>query len=283
MNAAETALEGLSPRVRGNPGPFLGEVSPSGSIPACAGEPRARLERPITLRVYPRVCGGTLHAAAMGADDYGLSPRVRGNLSEVLALAGEPGSIPACAGEPAWAASGIQRTGVYPRVCGGTTAMTDKQINLKGLSPRVRGNQSAVSVGGEMLGSIPACAGEPVHRKPLGFFSGVYPRVCGGTRIPANSRIAIMGLSPRVRGNRLRVSHFREVAGSIPACAGEPPTKACTTPTPRVYPRVCGGTVITPATTLFVMGLSPRVRGNPESERGGQVAYGSIPACAGEP
>ncbi len=53
------ANRGLSPRVRGNqPRPWeLAE--PSRTIPACAGEPAARIRRVSKMADYPRVCGGT--------------------------------------------------------------------------------------------------------------------------------------------------------------------------------------------------------------------------------
>ena len=135
-------------------------------------------------------------------------------------------SIPACAGEPSrpWRTQTVPM--VYPRVCGGTRSRCCP---------------------------IPACAGEPApnHR--------VYPRVCGGT--PPS---ATMGLSPRVRGNPLKMllprlsPRVRGNHGSIPACAGEPP--------PISIPRCAAPN----------RGLSPRVRGN-------RCEVGSIPACAGEP
>ena len=50
----------------------------------------------------------------------------------------------------------------------------------------------------------------------------VYPRVCGGTYYPWHGRGFVQGLSPRVRGNPLPVAPDQEIAGSIPACAGEP-------------------------------------------------------------
>ena len=53
---------GLSPRVRGNRGEDIAQVSGRRSIPACAGEPGdARIGAP-HRRVYPRVCGGTAPA-----------------------------------------------------------------------------------------------------------------------------------------------------------------------------------------------------------------------------
>ena len=91
---------GLSPRVRGNrPAGLCGAV-PGGSIPACAGEPvQIRLRR-IARQVYPRVCGGTPGSTKLATRLRGLSPRVRGNLTQRRRDSIGPGSIPACAGEP---------------------------------------------------------------------------------------------------------------------------------------------------------------------------------------
>ena len=93
-----------------------------------------------------------------------------------------------------------------------------------------------------------------------------------------------MGLSPRVRGNRVQhpgsAGASRSIpacAGephlhrpnrqprirSIPACAGEPPANRPARPAVEVYPRVCGGTIACPSLCA--------------------IASRSIPACAGEP
>ena len=132
-------------------------------------------------------------------------------------------------------------------------------------------------------GSIPACAGEP-HRVVHAVKShGVYPRVCGETSTTGLKGVRLLGLSPRVRGNRHAGGHQRGREGSIPACAGEPGgTSASAAPT-TVYPRVCGGT---PAAGLCgdrVGGLSPRVRGNRIGAKSIWRRQRSIPACAGEP
>ena len=122
----------------------------------------------------------------------------------MAALAGASlGSIPACAGEP-WAAV-ITRAGlgVYPRVCGGTSAGVKRGRGMPGLSPRVRGNLGQQSHRNPPAGSIPACAGEPLERDIGQYQAGVYPRVCGGTPVQANIGGVAAGLSPRVRGNRV--------------------------------------------------------------------------------
>ena len=93
--------------------------------------------------------------------ECGLSPRVRGNHSEVPGSAWSDGSIPACAGEPHPQCLFIDRPGVYPRVCGGTEQPSFPRLTRAGLSPRVRGNQDQAGVTLTTPGSIPACAGEP--------------------------------------------------------------------------------------------------------------------------
>ena len=91
-----------------------------------------------------------------------------------------------------------------------------------------------------------------------------------------------MGLSPLVRGKRLRGIARSIVSGSIPACAGE----TCRSPDPntnqRVYPRLCGGNGAVCAACPGGRGLSPLVRGKPSRGDIWANCPGSIPACAGE-
>ena len=95
------ARQGLSPRVRGNPGIPIRRPMSRRSIPACAGEPVLVSISRSRHTVYPRVCGGTWTTKASAAPAGGLSPRVRGNLSVLRENFVRQGSIPACAGEPA--------------------------------------------------------------------------------------------------------------------------------------------------------------------------------------
>ena len=70
---------------------------------------------------------------------------------------------------------------------------------------------------------------------------------------------------------------------SIPACAGEPSRSSAPCKQSRVYPRVCGGTMLRQPRSVLPKGLSPRVRGNPGLHLELVHCSGSIPACAGEP
>ena len=173
---------GLSPRRRGNLASQVPIPLGFGSIPAQAGEPRARANGSRSTWVYPRAGGGTVGNYLKRGHDTGLSPRRRGNPGHVRTPRIGLGSIPAQAGEP-------------PAVC-------HAQGETGGLSPRRRGNPDPVLAVRHGAGSIPAQAGEPATARP--------------TR--ASGRV----LSPRRRGNRLDYRRDRLVEGSIPAQAGEP-------------------------------------------------------------
>ena len=281
--ATARSTSGLSPRVRGNPMRGMVATYCSGSIPACAGEPNEGHGGNILLRVYPRVCGGTTAAESQEQATTGLSPRVRGNR---LAWDGEQlviRSIPACAGEPSRRYRSPASASVYPRVCGGTAFAAYWEAHCEGLSPRVRGNPADLPNLAVRLRSIPACAGEPLGAVPTQRVKEVYPRVCGGTARALRAQGGHGGLSPRVRGNLDHDILTAFPQWSIPACAGEPVSP----PRPRcrssVYPRVCGGTILTPSGLQARNGLSPRVRGNLQGPVEHAPHLRSIPACAGEP
>ena len=97
---------------------------------------------------------------------------------------------------------------------------------VTGLSPRLRGNQGAIIEEWVSGGSIPAPAGEPDVLTARADGDGVYPRACGGTQVWFDSVSAWAGLSPRLRGNRGRMTEVNTRLGSIPAPAGEPPSRA---------------------------------------------------------
>ena len=193
----------------------------------------------------------------------GLSPRVRGNRAGLGSYPAANRSIPACAGEPMSHRSGVATVPVYPRVCGGTTHVALGVAAAEGLSPRVRGNQTAPAGIRSASRSIPACAGEPSPGATGGCRRGVYPRVCGGTPSVHVPVVEKSGLSPRVRGNPALLPRRLDLDRSIPACAGEPTPVPSITPKRRVYPRVCGGTFSKVIVIVGSSGLSPRVRGNP--------------------
>ncbi len=213
---------GLSPRVRGNHRTSYQLHISLRSIPACTGEPPVCPPTVLGKRVYPRVYGGTFERWSQRAQDFGLSPRVRGNRSLSPEFKFLCGSIPACTGEPERPRGRRGRCGVYPRVYGGTAMANMVDLFPQGLSPRVRGNRLHLLPSEPLLRSIPACTGEPSYPTAPGLEGGVYPRVYGGTAVADAYAHSRDGLSPRVRGNLPLRGHPLPVSRSIPACTGEP-------------------------------------------------------------
>ena len=217
----------------------------------------------------------------------GLSPPVRGNPwfspQSFRRQSWRNGSIPACAGEPGAGGVAVSVREVYPRLCGGTGWGCAVARCPAGLSPPVRGNHALPHPGNPGAGSIPACAGEPMERRLGAAACWVYPRLCGGTLPPTPPQNSESGLSPPVRGNLCTDTGRQAGRGSIPACAGEPPSHSRIPSLNRVYPRLCGGTDLPRSQPAAPAGLSPPVRGNLCQLRRNPAAARSIPACAGEP
>ena len=111
----------------------------------------------------------------------------------------------------------------------------------------------------------------------------VYPRACGGTVLLSATKKPVIGLSPRLRGNRLQPRRPDPGERSIPAPAGEPVEAASVRGARSVYPRACGGTAQAVRDALTEWGLSPRLRGNQPARDLHAGTGWSIPAPAGEP
>ena len=196
------------------------------------------------------MCGGTYTRRGSRRQLFGLSPRVRGNLSGGGAAPAGGGTIPACAGEPC-TATAWQREfrGLSPRVRGNQYT-AGPLAAVAGLSPRVRGNPARRRPATRVSGTIPACAGEPIHRRAAGRRSGTipacagepgsripkagvardYPRVCGGTTAPPPGAPPAAGLSPRVRGEPVRVCPSAVRSGEPTSESGDPSCPASQVP-----------------------------------------------------
>ncbi len=134
-----------------------------------------------------------------------------------------------------------------------------------------------------ILGTIPACTGEPADQEAVGACQRDYPRVHGGTQGRLRLLLSHLGLSPRARGNRLSHADADPLKGTIPACTGEPFLSNASRHSSGDYPRVHGGTAAQTPEPDSGRGLSPRARGNPGRTGAVSSTGGTIPACTGEP
>ena len=195
--------------------------------------------------VYPRTGGGTAPMAIDRHNCMGLFPHGRGNHLHVAPRKYVLGSIPARAGEPPRRPLCERPRQVYPRTGGGTAPNPSELVAYRGLSPHGRGNQSPDVVGGWVLWSIPARAGEPPAYSKSGHTYTVYPRTGGGTGGMFGGSRCGVGLSPHGRGNRPWSCGSTAPLRSIPARAGEPTLGLLRGSVVEVYPRTGGGTLDT--------------------------------------
>ena len=86
-----------------------------------------------------------------------------------------------------------------------------------------------------------------------------------------------------MRGSHLPERTRRKGRRSIPASAGQPVSSCRECQRAEVYPRECGAAQYLLAQHVFVIGLSPRVRGSPFTPRVSVIVIRSIPASAGQP
>ena len=135
----------------------------------------------------------------------------------------------------------------------------------------------------EQKRSIPAHAGEPASRLQLLSPYSVYPRPRGGTTPQDVDKMLEGGLSPPTRGNPDGAEPDSQLAGSIPAHAGEPRAGEAALAQGWVYPRPRGGTSWKNWSFVPQLGLSPPTRGNRLRSLAANLPFRSIPAHAGEP
>ena len=130
---------------------------------------------------------------------------------------------------------------------------------------------------------IPTCVGQPSLAIATISLCAAYPHVCGATSPISRETRSNWGLSPRVWGNRPRIVGGMPSTRPIPTCVGQPIFFSLHLLENKAYPHVCGAT--TRPRLLFgrVIGLSPRVWGNPSALAPDAQPARPIPTCVGQP
>ena len=272
---------GSSPRVRGTLLWNGDNAVRYGIIPACAGNTLHGRLRSLPRRDHPRVCGEHLYSFACHAASSGSSPRVRGTRWRAPSVRVSSGIIPACAGNTGLNDESRKHGRDHPRVCGEHSLAYSLSVGTLGSSPRVRGTQQFVQTVGNVVGIIPACAGNTSAPTSSLTDTRDHPRVCGEHFKHYGVPLEPEGSSPRVRGTHYVFSDIGGKVGIIPACAGNTDYIVYIQAVDGDHPRVCGEHSLPPGDSPKTMGSSPRVRGTPLVMANQGKHDGIIPACAG--
>ena len=186
--------------MRGTPAVRVCGVSLPGIIPAYAGNTLKSCAIILPPWDHPRVCGEHRDLRSSGRRAQGSSPRMRG--TQVPAKQGVLpfGIIPAYAGNTCWTRYYRRIVGDHPRVCGEHKFRRSKGFFCSGSSPRMRGTPSLPFHDHEIVGIIPAYAGNTRTPSRKSTTGRDHPRVCGEHCWIELMSVPILGSSPRMRG-----------------------------------------------------------------------------------
>ena len=171
------------------------------------------------------------------------------------------GIIPAYAGNTRASKLLIKADRDHPRVCGEHIDSLFSESKYAGSSPRMRGTPVCVSDYNVRAGIIPAYAGNTFCRRIRVSGMRDHPRVCGEHTYKPRYDRGREGSSPRMRGTPAGMARIFNLAGIIPAYAGN--TKRYYQTTNRLWdhPRVCGEHCRQRRRMRPQGGSSPRMRG----------------------
>ena len=210
---------------------------------------------------HPRACGANGDTDMHFNQDFGSSPRVRGQLVRAGGERLHGRLIPARAGPTCAIWSMAKRFSAHPRACGANCHLCFLQSLPSGSSPRVRGQPAARRRLRHGQRLIPARAGPTSGRDRSRPVLPAHPRACGANYCCQAVTVTVVGSSPRVRGQRaggpVRLAFLR----LIPARAGPTHLYRTVCPSLSAHPRACGANTTLQAVWALVNGSSPRVRG----------------------
>jgi hypothetical protein len=159
---------GPSPRARGA-GPDLQVAGRDpGTVPACAGSRLVQSDQLGLRGDHPRVRGEQTTSTWRTGPRWGPSPRARGAGRGGRRRRRGSGTIPACAGSSPGPRFRSSTGGDHPRVRGEQRNPMSSTFADAGPSPRARGAGTGREACSGDPGTIPACAGSRVTKRPGG-------------------------------------------------------------------------------------------------------------------
>ncbi len=159
--------------------------------------------------------------ARYSLDSEGSPPQVRGKLCGMGSVVPQHGITPAGAGKTGTSPSGCTRRTDHPRRCGENCSDTKIDKFGVGSPPQVRGKLAIRSLNRLSPRITPAGAGKTQYKPSRQGLAQDHPRRCGENLAPLNTKCAVMGSPPQVRGKPIWKAASGRGIGITPAGAGK--------------------------------------------------------------
>ena len=173
-------------------------------IPTCVGNAELSSRHHWQKSVHPHVCGER-HTDAPGATlGRGSSPRVWGTLYVLCVRFYVKRFIPTCVGNAGFTMTDPYEYPVHPHVCGERNGAKKSAMMISGSSPRVWGTLFVFARRRWYRRFIPTCVGNATSCPGATGLISVHPHVCGERSIFHQSKMPLVGSSPRVWGTQIR-------------------------------------------------------------------------------
>ena len=191
----------------------------------------------------------------------GSSPHMRGTPSRTRCEGRQSGIIPAYAGNTDKMHKALSGKGDHPRICGEHFWLMALSVPLPGSSPHMRG--TPLGLGYELARQwiIPAYAGNTRLHHASAQAVRDHPRICGEHDAAADAWVKAAGSSPHMRGTLPSFYHVHDLAGIIPAYAGNTWIVGGFGGFNGDHPRICGEHHLVDPCPEYCQGSSPHMRG----------------------
>ena len=173
-------------------------------IPTCVGNALGSLRHIPIFPVHPHVCGERRVIIKAPLAKVGSSPRVWGTLKSVEDLSLCIRFIPTCVGNAGFTMTDPYEYPVHPHVCGERNGAKKSAMMISGSSPRVWGTLFVFARRRWYRRFIPTCVGNATSCPGATGLISVHPHVCGERSIFHQSKMPLVGSSPRVWGTQIR-------------------------------------------------------------------------------
>ena len=209
-------------------------------IPTRVGTSRQNEPCNISPQDHPHACGDKVYLYCLWYTFEGSSPRVWGQ--ELIAKIGEVvnGIIPTRVGTRAARRASFAATWDHPHACGDKPTRVGLRVGIAGSSPRVWGQADRYFRCCTRFRIIPTRVGTSLIYIDADFSVEDHPHACGDKFIVYTKIDNRVGSSPRVWGQDINGSDFKDSSRIIPTRVGTSNLLSVTSMISRDHPHACG-------------------------------------------